>query len=246
VQAVCLVVPCYNEQHRLDVAAFERFMHEQPQVSFCFANDRSEDDTIGVLRGLHARHPERTLIVDLPVRSGKAEAVRQAMLEALAWQPFDYIGYWDADLAAPLEASAAMWRLAESRPGCLLVMGSRVRRLGAAIDRRKPRHYLGRVFATMASLILKLPIYDTQCGAKLVHASLVADIFRQPFASRWFFDVEMLARVRNRVGVERLLAHSVELPLDRWRDIHGSKLKLADIMRAPLDLWRIHRRYNVL
>jgi hypothetical protein len=168
------------------------------------------------------------------------------MIRAQAWQPLDYIGYWDADLATPLEAAETMWRVAVARAECAIVMGSRIRRLGATIDRLAPRHYLGRVFATCASLILGLPVYDTQCGAKLIRADLVADAFREPFTSRWFFDIEVLARLRNRIGVDRLLAGAVELPLERWRDIRGSKLRPADVVASPLDLWRIHRRYNVL
>lgn len=244
--AVCLVVPCYNEQRRLDVAAFERYLREQPQVAFCFVDDHSADDTLRVLRALHVEQPERTLVVELPMQSGKAEAVRQGMVKAQAWRTFDYIGYWDADLATPLEAVEAMWRLAEARPACAIVLGSRVRRLGATIDRQASRHYLGRVFATFASLTLGLPVYDTQCGAKLIRGDMVADLFRQPFTSRWFFDVEVLARLRNRIGVDRLLVSAVELPLERWRDIDGSKLRLADLFSIPRELWRIHRRYNVL
>ena len=42
---VCLVVPCYIEEHRLDVPAFECFLQACPEVSFCFVNDGSRDRT---------------------------------------------------------------------------------------------------------------------------------------------------------------------------------------------------------
>ena len=243
-QDTCLVVPCFNEEHRLDSAAFERFMQAFPRVSFCFVNDGSRDRTLTVFEALERAHPDTVMIVDLPSNVGKAEEVRRAMLLAHQWRAFEYIGYWDADLATPLEELPAMHALATGHSGCTIVLGSRIRRLGAAIERRPWRHYAGRVFATLASVVLRLPVYDTQCGAKLLRASVVRDVFEQPFLSRWLFDVEVLARLRNFVGTEALITGAIEAPLARWHHVDGSKLTLDGMLRVPLDLWRISRRYN--
>src|SRR5688572_12715599 len=156
VPSVCLVVPCYNEERRLDVTAFERFTRTAGDVSFCFVNDGSADGTNAVLDGLAKNgRPGSVRVVTLPQNAGKAEAVRQGMLRAHEWRPFTYIGYWDADLATPLDAVHAMCRLAGGKQECLMVLGSRIKRLGASIDRKAKRHYLGRVFATFASLVLR-------------------------------------------------------------------------------------------
>lgn len=247
VQTVCLVIPCYNEEQRLDVPAFERFMRESPQVSFCFVNDASVDGTFALLVGLQRRHAGSVRLLDLPSQVGKAEAVRRGILHATAdggiAQP-EFIGFWDADLATPLDEVHVLRRIADGTPECAMVLGSRIRRLGSNIRRNPARHYLGRVFATFASLTLRLPVYDTQCGAKLVRTTLVHALFDEPFVSGWIFDVELLARLRNLIGVEALLARTVEAPLDTWRDVAGSKLNARHMLRAPLELWRIARRYN--
>jgi glycosyltransferase involved in cell wall biosynthesis len=246
VQSVCLIVPCYNEAHRLDVPAFERFMRESPQVSFCFVNDASSDGTFALLVGMQRRHPGSVRLLDLPSQMGKAEAVRRGILYATAEgsPPSEFIGFWDADLATPLDEVHFLYAVARNTPDCAMVLGSRIRRLGSTIHRKAARHYLGRVFATFASLTLRLPVYDTQCGAKLVRTTLVHPLFDEPFVSRWIFDVELLARLRNLVGAEVLLASTVEAPLNTWRDVGGSKLTLRHMLRTPLDLWRIARRYN--
>ena len=166
------------------------------------------------------------------------------MLRAYAWKRFGYLGYWDADLATPLEEASTMHRLAIGRPDVRIVLGLRLNRLGASVYVTPQRHYPGRLFATCASAVLGLPVYDTQCGAKLVEASMVPQLFGEPFISRWIFDVELLARLRNLIGAEAMRSAAVEMPLQTWHGVSGSKVRLMAMLRAPLELLAIARRYN--
>jgi dolichyl-phosphate beta-glucosyltransferase len=168
--SVIIVIPCYNEADRLAVETLVAFQLPRRRVELVFVNDGSRDGTLRVLEAMHTYSPEHIGVVNLVRNGGKAEAVRQGVVQALERSP-DYVGFWDADLATPLTELAPFCDVLDTRPAVQMVLGSRVKLMGRAIERKAHRHYFGRVFATAASLALDLPIYDTQCGAKSPHLS---------------------------------------------------------------------------
>ena len=248
-----VVVPCYNEASRLAPDGFFAFAAE-PRLSLLFVDDGSTDGTAAVLEqlaaDLRARGVQATTLT-LPENQGKGEAVRLGMLEALRGGA-DAVGYYDADLATPVPEMVrlvhALWGLAagEGVPeGPIdVALGVRVALLGRRITRKVYRHYLGRVFATFASLILAVPIYDTQCGAKVFRRTpaLLAAL-AQPFSARWAFDVELIGRLlAGAPGAPGIpLSAFVEIPLRAWTDVGGSTLRPIHFPQLALELAQIHQ-----
>ena len=241
-----IVIPCYNEARRLPVSQLQSFAKGSSDLRFLLVNDGSTDDTLGVIRRLAEEDEGHFSVVDLQPNQGKAEAVRRGILGALEGDA-RYVGFWDADLATPLQAIPAFIDLLDRRPQLEMIFGSRVQLLGRSVERSRLRHYLGRVFATAASLTLGLGLYDTQCGAKLFRASPeLQELFAEPFITRWIFDVEILARlIRARRGRELPQPKDViyELPLDSWHDVAGSKVRVSDFPKAVLEILKIQRHY---
>lgn len=234
-QKTCIVVPCFNEEKRLDISAFVKFLEEKP-LDFIFVNDGSKDATRKILLDLQSKFPQNVFILNLKKNIGKAEAVRSGFLKAISDDCYSVIGYIDADLATPLEE--LHYLLNHLTGDFEIVIGSRVKRLGVNIKRNITRHYLGRVFATYSSYILKIKVYDSQCGAKLFHNQIANEIFIKPFSSKWLFDLEILYRFKI-MKQDNFNKNILEVPLRKWEEKPNSKMKAIDFMKAPLDVFRI-------
>jgi dolichyl-phosphate beta-glucosyltransferase len=263
-EPLTVVVPCYNEAERLDGGPLLSFLDERPEARLVFVNDGSTDATQLRLEELAAQRPDRIRVLSLDPNRGKAEAVRQGMLKALAeggtreakaasppqpiaggagpsQGPGQIIGYLDADLSTPTSELPRLLA-ALARPGVDVALGARVALLGTDIHRSPVRHYLGRVFASIAAGVLQARIYDTQCGAKLFRASpALSAALGEPFLSRWAFDVELLGRLlAGSPSTPPLpLTAIVEVPLATWRDVKGSKLGPVAMARTLKDLGTI-------
>ena len=158
----------------------------------------------------------------------------------------DFVGFWDADLATPLEAIENFCDVLHRHPDVQIVVGTRIPLLGHHVQRTPVRGMLGSLFARVASMSLGFRACDTQCGAKLFRRTPATEwIFERRFVSRWIFDVELLGRFAfaqklwNLPRIENML---YELPLDEWRDVTGSKLKGRDFVQAIAELFVIHVR----
>jgi len=233
-----LVVPCYNEEQRLDIEAFRRFDGGDDRVGFLFVDDGSRDGTRRVLQA------NGFDVLGLDRNVGKAEAVRRGIVAAME-RGAEVVGFWDADLATPLSELPLFLDIMKERPAIEMVYGARVRLLGREISRHESRHYFGRIGATLISKTLGLAVYDTQCGAKLFRVNdTMRDVFAKPFLSRWIFDVEIIARFVRLRGRDNAARTIFELPLRIWKDVQGSKLRSTDFLRALRDLWKIRRAYK--
>lgn len=231
-----IIFPCYNEAERLPVNDFKDFIAENNEISFLFVNDGSTDNTSEVLKELEDSD-ERISVLNLHENSGKGEAVRQGIMAA-AGHNSEYIGFMDADLATPLMEVQKFIELLDKND-FELVSGLRLARLGAKVKRKLSRHYIGRVFATVVSNLMRVEVYDTQCGAKFFERQLAEKVFQKPFKSKWLFDIEVFKRIIELYGREKSVQVIYEYPLITWIDIRGSKLKILDFIKAPFELFRI-------
>ncbi|MBV8706367.1 MAG: glycosyltransferase [Acidobacteriaceae bacterium] len=243
---VSVVIPCYNEAKRLDCFSFRTYLMKSPSARLVFVDDGSKDNTVEVLGKICSGFEHRTFILRCEVNRGKAEAVRLGLLQALKEYNQEFVGYWDADLATPLPVIHCFVELLHARPDINMVFGSRIKLLGRHVKRDARRHYIGRIFATVVSNILELPIYDTQCGAKLFRVSSgLESILKEPFLSKWVFDVEIIARYRRAYGndLKQLERMIYEYPLEWWEDVAGSKVRPSDFLIAIFDVLKIRSKY---
>ena len=94
------------------------------------------------------------------------------------------------------------------------------------------------------SNILNIPVYDTQCGAKIFLAEFAEIIFSEKFLSRWFFDVELFARSIEHVGRQNTIDGILESPLSQWHDQGQSKVTWVNVLQTPFELLRIFIFYR--
>jgi hypothetical protein len=108
--------------------------------------------------------------------------------------------------------------------------------LGRRVDRLFKRHLLGRVYATMVSQLLRVPVYDSQCGLKIVPRAAFEKISNRLQVTGFAFDVElMVALLDTGCPIQ-------EVPID-WQEIPGGKVNLIrDSWRMARDVWQIRSR----
>jgi glycosyltransferase involved in cell wall biosynthesis len=237
---ILILIPCYNEEKRLPIDKFLSYLRNNPQLSFCFIDDGSSDNTLQLLNDIESKCNNASVLA-LAKNVGKANAIREGILKN-SNDNWDYIGFMDGDLAIPLDEIQVFHDLALKKNQYKLVSAARVRLLGYSnVKNSTLRHIISRGLATLISTSLKLPIYDSQCGTKFYHSSIF-HVFESPFISKWLCDVEILFRLKKSVANYESLIF--EVPLRKCINPPGSKIALSYYFKAPFELLRIYLKYR--
>jgi glycosyltransferase involved in cell wall biosynthesis len=226
-----IVVPAYNEEHRLPptLERLHAFMQTQPlRYEIVVVDDGSKDDTCGVVErcGL----PGVRLVRQVP-NKGKGAAVRLGMLEAKG----QIRVMCDADGSMPPEQ---LPKLLAPIIGCQasIAIGSRYAD-GAKTDVKQPFYRV--IWSRLANRVIQRSLVpgvrDTQCGFKAFTAEAAHDLFRVARIDGWAFDLEVLALAKRRgfeiaeVGVE-------------WKDDKRSRVSpikdMVNVCREALTIRR--------
>ena len=149
----------------------------------------------------------------LSVNQGKGAAIYSA------WN-LDFESEWLALLDAdgsipPYEVVRVLGILSPDGPDAFFC--SRCKILGRTVQRSWIRHVGGRLFATFVSTVTGIPVYDSQCGFKLVRRKCYETVKGRLHEKRFAFDVELL------VALTEAGATVIEYPID-WFDVPGSKV----------------------
>ncbi|MES2863613.1 MAG: glycosyltransferase [Bacteroidota bacterium] len=235
---ITIIIPFYNEVERISLENFHQIFGGFLHYNFLLVDDGSSDKTIEILEQFKSDFPS-VEVLKLEKNVGKAEAIRSAVLSI---SESDYISYYDADLATPFSELDNLIQFSIQNPNYKMVMGARIKLIGNGVKRSLKRHYFGRIFATIVSqFILKVAVYDTQCGAKVIDYKIAQQIFEKPFVSKWLFDVELLKRLQKTYSLKDIVK---EIPLEKWEEIGNSKIKFSDFLQLPFQLFQIYRKYD--
>lgn len=235
-----IIIPCFNESNRLNEALVLSFLATNNNFCIFFVDDGSTDNTYQTLTSLKAKNTTQITLLKNEKNLGKGESVRKGMLAAYNTNKFNQIGFLDADLSTPLTEFVVLTDFLNQHNKSA-VFGSRLKRVGATIERSSLRHFVGRIFATLISWTIKIPFYDTQCGAKVFKAEIIDKITSTPYVSRWLFDVEIILRLKQFLEKE-INAQLYEYPINEWKEVEGSKITWKDSFKIPFELLKIRMK----
>lgn len=232
-----LVVPCYRESGR--IGSFLPDLCEEMDrlggIRVLVVEDGSGAEEQSQMHTLLAGWRTQFACLEQPLmlaeNLGKGGAVYAGWAQGT---DADWLAFVDADGASPVKEVSRLVQLARTQPRPeRALFASRVMMLGRTVQRLLKRHLLGRIYATLVSEMLDIPVYDTQCGLKLVPKEAYDKVAASLKITGFAFDVDLLvALLKSGCQIE-------EVPID-WYEIPGGKVRLIhDSLLMARDVWAI-------
>ncbi len=238
-----ILIPFYNEEKRIDRQAITQATVDHPDLHLLLVDDGSDDQTPQILKKLAEENPQIEYFRS-ENNLGKGKVLRKATMEkADQISAYEYIGYFDGDLSAPLDYYEVLKTELQNSPQAQMIMASRQPTSDNHLRVKAHRRAIGRLVAGQINKIIGHPFYDTQCGAKLFRTNTFIDLMQEPFISSWLFDMEIILRLRDMPDtlLEEVI---IEQPIDEWEHKDGSKITTSYFPNMLQEMLKISRKYN--
>ncbi|CAI0443163.1 unnamed protein product [Linum tenue] len=253
---ISLIIPAFNEEHRLPAALDETIEYVEAcyldkraamDKSFTYevliVDDGSADGTKRVAFDYVRKNSvDNVRVILLGRNHGKGEAIRKGMLHARG----EILLMLDADgatkvndlekLENKIRAVASAEDTKDGKSGFRIAdipvaaFGSRAHLEEKALATRKwYRNFLMKGFHIVVLMAAGPGIRDTQCGFKMFTRAAARKLFTNIRLKRWCFDVELVFLCKQ-FGIPML-----EISVN-WSEIPGSKVNLLSI---PNMLWEL-------
>lgn len=209
--APVLLVPAYNESHRFSAEYFLNLQKLCSNLKIIFINDGSTDTTLSVLHATTRIVPD-SLVINLEKNVGKANAIREGFLLALEIFPESiWVGFVDADGSFLIEEIANTIAMIEDAADDF----------DAVFTKRKVSFEQGsnqKILRIAASnLVFKFLVLgwgqhpdDIQSGFKFFRISeALTFVLASKFKTGWFFEWEIIIRLRSR----KVLLRTLQVPV---------------------------------
>lgn len=221
-----MVVPLYNEELRFDGTYWTEIIGKTPNVQWIFVDDGSTDGTLRCLNLLKATCTFQQ--IELDKNFGKAEALRRVM--NLSIQREGIVGFIDSDGSFDIQEVADLcnffqleenWRDGESYFSAIFM--TRDKHTLGPKGGHSARRVLGKLLSLINKMLWRELPKDTQCGFKLFFIDeLFSSCLYKPFNNSWFFEIELLMRLKKGSNFRNLSIR--EIPLRYCEDVPGSKV----------------------
>jgi dolichyl-phosphate beta-glucosyltransferase len=260
---VTIVIPAYNEAHRIGPALDELFgwlergaparaggrsSDELGRWDVLLVDDGSSDETVALVEARPQAMPAsagelpRLRVLRRP-HGGKGAAVTAGILAAEG----ELVVFTDADMATPPDQIPLLTEALLDHDAAL---GSRLQPDGRDRRASQPayRRLLGRLYRIIAGAWVTGNVPDTQCGFKGFRQAAGRDVFGRLRTRGIVFDAEVIFLMR-RLGYDYAIVPVM------WHDIRGSRMRvrprlafgvLWDLLRIPVLHRGVPRRDRAL
>lgn len=218
-----VVIPAYNEEQFIakTIDEVKKYLRENfSNYEIIVVDDKSNDDTLEVLRGI-----DNILVLRNLKNHGKGYSVKKGVMKARG----DIILFMDADNSTPIDTELnKLYRYIKDYD--MVVASRALAESDVQIRQNIIKTFLGRAGNTLIKVVLGTNINDTQCGFKLFNKK-IKNIFNKLTIEDWGFDFELIHLASsNNFKIK-------EVPVV-WRNRSDSRVKWYNYFTT---LWQVFK-----